>query len=325
MTGLPRAALIVLGLNALIAVLLTAAGFGEGQFLDNFVYSNAIGFTILLIIHFTLRAIWPGRYPGLLGMVGALALAVPVAWLVGTALASTLLGHSWLAAATRGGFAILMITAVAGTLGTMIFWTRAKLAAAEALAAEARLRQLQAQVEPHFLFNTLANLDALIATDTSAARGMLASLNDWLRASLALARKDASTLGEEFSLLERYLGILAIRMGPRLQWSVVLPKDLASRTLPPMLLQPLVENAIKHGLESSIEGGRIAVRAATDGADLVLSVEDSGGGKAAAGSGVGLANLRERLAAHYGDRARLEAGTNADGGWTATLRLPGTA
>jgi len=325
MTGLPRAALITAGLNALIALLLTAAGFGEGLFFENYVYSNAIGFTILLFIHFTLRAFWPGRTPGLVGMVAVLTLAVPVAWLAGTWIAATLFGHPWLAAATRGGYAIFMITAVGGMLGTVIFWTRAKLAAAEALAAEARLRQLQAQVEPHFLFNTLANLDALIATDAKAARGMLADLNDWLRASLAMARKDAVNLGEEFGLLERYLGLLAVRMGPRLQWSVELPATLAGRTLPPMLLQPLVENAIKHGLESSIEGGRIAVRAATDGADLVLSVEDSGGGKAAAGSGVGLVNLRERLAAHYGERARLDAGANATGGWTATLRLPGAA
>ncbi|MDA0225857.1 MAG: histidine kinase, partial [Proteobacteria bacterium] len=278
---------------------------------------------ILLIIHFTLRALWPGSYPGLVGMFGVLVLAVPVAWLVGTALAAKLLGHPWLAAATRGGYAIIMITAVAGTLGTMIFWTRAQLARAEALAAEARLRQLQAQVEPHFLFNTLANLDALIATDPKAARRMLEGLNDWLRASLALARKDSSTLGEEFGLLERYLGLLAVRMGPRLQWSLDLPKALVSHTLPPMLLQPLVENAIRHGLETSIEGGRIAVRASSDGRDLLLTVEDSGGGTAAPGAGVGLLNLRERLAAHFGAHAKLEAGAMAAGGWTATLRLPG--
>lgn len=325
MTGFPRAVLITAGLNALIAIMLAAAGFGEGLFLENYVYSNAIGFTMLLFAHFTLRTFWPGRSPGLAGMVAVMACGVPVAWLLGTGIASALLGHPWLAAATRGGYAILMITAVAGALGTQIFRTRERLAQAEALAAEARLRQLQAQVEPHFLFNTLANLDALIASDPKAARAMLAGLNDWLRASLSLARKDASTLGEEFGLLERYLGILAIRMGPRLQWSLELPKELAALRLPPMLLQPLVENAIRHGLESSIEGGRIAVRAASDGAGLVLSVEDSGGGKAAVGSGVGLVNLRERLAAHYGERARLVAGANATGGWTATLRLPGTA
>jgi len=167
------------------------------------------------------------------------------------------------------------------------------------------LKLLQAQIEPHFLFNTLANLDALIATDPKRARVMLAHLNDYLRATLAAARKARSSLGEEFALLRNYLEVLSIRMGPRLQFELALPEPLASREVPPMLLQPLVENAVQHGFKQGDGSGTVRIRAARHGDRLVLAVLDDGAGLSvpaaqATSAGLGLGNTRAMLEQLYG-------------------------
>ena len=146
-----------------------------------------------------------------------------------------------------------------------------------------------------------------------------------MRATLATTRNDRGTLADEFALLRGYLEILAIRMGPRLAHELDLPQDLARASVPPMLLQPLVENAIKHGLEPKVDGGTIRVSARAEGRTLVLVVEDTGlgfGSVATAGSGIGLSNVRERLAALYGTAGLLETGENPGGGARVTLRLP---
>ncbi|MGA7986662.1 MAG: histidine kinase, partial [Burkholderiales bacterium] len=271
-SGLPRSALIVAAFNTVVALLLSAASYGGG-FGSNLLYSQCIGLALLLLVHTAWRLMWPERRPPPLGILLPLVVAVPLAWLGGSALAAALLGQRWPVALSQGGLAALTITAAAGLVGTFFFWTRGHVAQAGAQAAQAELRMLQAQIEPHFLFNTLANLDALIASDPARAREMLGHLNDYLRGSLAAARSERHTLGEEFALLSGYLELLAIRMGPRLAFTLDLPSALAPEPLPPMLLQPLVENAIKHGLEPKVEGGRVTVRARRDGAALVLTVE----------------------------------------------------
>jgi sensor histidine kinase YesM len=204
----------------------------------------------------------------------------------------------------------------------------------------AQLKALQAQIEPHFLFNTLANLDALIQSDPARARVMLGHLNDYLRATLAATRREASTLAEEFALLRGYLEVQRIRMGERLRFSLELPDGLAQADLPPLLLQPLVENALKHGIEPRLDGGEVKVSAREEDGRLLLEVEDKGlmpasGARGApagsgeggtrnastAGSGVGLANVRARLAAAFAG-AQLEAGPNPAGGYTVRLSIP---
>jgi sensor histidine kinase YesM len=197
--------------------------------------------------------------------------------------------------------------------------------ASERGAAEARLRLLQAQIEPHFLFNTLANLQALIGVDPAGARTMLQHLDGYLRASLATTRSDRATLAGEMDLLKSYLEILVIRMGPRLAYRLDLPADLEDVKIPPMLLQPLVENAIRHGLEPKVEGGTVRVSAGKDGNTLVLRIEDTGQGfgtSSAAGTGVGLAHVKERLAAVYGGGASMKTEENPGGGVRITLHLP---
>jgi len=320
MQGFPFALVAVLAFNTAIAALLSLLRYGGG-FGENLVFSQCIGLTVLVFIHLGWRALWPDRKPPRLPFFGLIAVATLAGWLGGSAIAAALLGMPWTAG--RNAWAALGVTLAAGITGTWFFWSRHKTADLERGRIEAQLKLLQAQIEPHFLFNTLANLDALIATDPVRARIMLGHLNDYLRATLAAARRDRNSLREEFALLENYLEVLAIRMGARLKYELALPEALAPLPVPPMLLQPLVENALKHGLEPKVEGGSVKVSAREERGQLVLEVTDTGQGHhVGGGSGVGLANLRERLYAAFGGSAKVEAGVNAAGGFTVTLSLP---
>ncbi len=191
---------------------------------------------------------------------------------------------------------------------------RARALAADKQLLDAELRALQAQIEPHFLFNTLANVASLIDSAPDKARSMLARLIDLLRASLAASRAAKVDVGRELDLVRAYLEILAIRMGARLRYTIDAPDTVRGRPIPPLLVQPLVENAIKHGLEPKMEGGSVVIRVREGDGVLQVEVEDDGLGFApSAASGVGLANLRERLAALYDGRARLTIESLAPG------------
>jgi signal transduction histidine kinase len=188
---------------------------------------------------------------------------------------------------------------------------------------EARLQVLQAQIEPHFLFNTLANTRRLYAEDPVVGREMLESLMRYLEVALPQMQNDEWTLERDSELIEAYLHIQRIRMGPRLAFSVDIPPELRAHHVPPMMLLTLVENAIKHGLNPSPNGGLIRVMARSDGNQVVVTVADTGiGFTSASGSGIGLANISARLAAQFGDQAYLTLGNNEFGGATATIVLP---
>jgi signal transduction histidine kinase len=201
---------------------------------------------------------------------------------------------------------------------------------AERTAAEAQLKLLQGQIEPHFLFNTLANVLSLMDHDTPRARVMLESFIDYLRASLGSLRHERHTLGDELALVEAYLQVVGIRMDDRLRWRIEVPDDLKAATLPALLLQPLVENAIVHGLEPKLDGGEVSVTVTRRGDQLVLTVLDDGLGLPEAGApkrhpnGTGTAcrNIRERLLQRFGDGGKLQIATAASGGVQATLTLP---
>ena len=197
--------------------------------------------------------------------------------------------------------------------------------------AEAQLKTMQAQVEPHFLFNTLASVDYLIETEPSTASKMQKSLIQYLRAALPQMREGSTTLGKEVQLCRSYLEILKFRMEDRLQYSVIVPQGLGSAQFPPMMLQSLVENSIKHGLEPKPEGGSLTISADISNGRLRVTVADSGLGFVAAGamgtsggSGVGLANVRERLAALYGGVAKLSIEANSPTGTIVTIEVPYT-
>ncbi len=191
--------------------------------------------------------------------------------------------------------------------------------------AEAQLKMMQAQVEPHFLFNTLASVDYLIETDPARASTMQKNLIQYLRAALPQMREGSTTLGKEVSLCRAFLEILKVRMEDRLQFAITVPQGLSSARFPPMMLQSLVENAIKHGLEPKPEGGSMTLTANVSHGQLRVTVADTGlgfGGATTAGTGVGLGNVRERLAALYGGQARLQVEANTPTGTIATIEVP---
>ncbi len=195
---------------------------------------------------------------------------------------------------------------------------------------EARMAAMQAQVEPHFLFNTLASIDHLIETDPPRASIMQKNLIALLRASMptmreANAQGSTRDLGKELAVIRPYLEILKVRMEERLQTEVRVSDGLLSAEFPPMMLQSLVENAIKHGLEPKAEGGQLTVSAEIVHGKLAVRVADTGlgfGKAATAGTGIGLSNIRERLALLYGGRASLNVTETSGGGTTVTITVP---
>lgn len=191
--------------------------------------------------------------------------------------------------------------------------------------AEARLMVMRAQVEPHFLFNTLAHVQALQEIDPPQAVTMLERLISYLRAAMPTMRETTSTLGREVEVVRAYLDLLKIRMGDRLNYTINVPSDLNNISFPPTMIATLVENAIKHGLEPKREGGTIAIQVRTIGEQIEVLVADNGlglGGAQTQGSGVGLANTRERLKMLYGDTGELVVEPNAPTGVRALLRVP---
>jgi len=192
---------------------------------------------------------------------------------------------------------------------------------------DVRLGVLQAQVEPHFLFNTLASVHALIASDPAAAQHLVHELVGYLRATIPRLRGDAArldaTLGQQLEICASYLAVMQTRMGGRLAVELDVPAALRGAMFPPLLLMTLVENSVKHGIEPRPGPGRITVSARARGGALELEVRDDGAGlRAVAGGGLGLANLRASLAARYGERAAFALTGGVDGGASATVRIP---
>jgi len=194
---------------------------------------------------------------------------------------------------------------------------------------EARMAAMQAQVEPHFLFNTLASIDHLIEVDPPRASQMQKNLIALLRASMPTMRETsdggARDLGRELAVIRPYLEILKVRMEERLSTEIDVPDGLLSAEFPPMMVQTLVENAIKHGLEPKPEGGKLSVKAEIVHGKLAVSVVDTGlgfGRAATAGTGVGLANIRERLQLLHGNKAALTVTDNPGGGTRVCITVP---
>jgi signal transduction histidine kinase len=298
------------------------------------VYSLLIGIATWALIDFGRHFFpsgadtgWPAGLSGLalifLGMVGGFLLGI-------------LGGDTWFGWSTwTSGYALrysILVNALASASAGYYFYNlgrrkllERKMAEERQHANEARLKLLETQLEPHMLFNTLANLRALIGTDTARATEMLDRLIAYLRATLAASRQTSHSLSEEFERLRDYLELMTVRMGPRLRYSLELPPELAKMPVPTLLLQPLVENSIQHGLEPKVEGGAISVRARRLGNVLTLEVMDTGVGlrmNANTRAGFGLSQVRERLAATWGDHAALDLSPVASGGTRAALSYP---
>ena len=301
---------------------------------DSLITANASGLTIWAVT-MLLRVPLHGRMPA-----WTLVIAIPAGFFGGSKIA-TLFGASDFAMSLVRHPAVMarvilsqLMIAVVITAFFLYFshsqsvkrdLERERRRAAEALQAEtlARLSLLQAQIEPHFLFNTLANIHSLIKENPDAASLVLEQLNAYLRTSLRRTRQPTSTVGDELELVEILLAIAAARLGSRLAYTISAPAELRDAPLPPLLLQPLVENAVRHGIEPAVSGGQIRIEVARTNDSLELTVNDTGVGlNADAPKGVGLANIRARLESLYGTRGRLEFYAGVPRGVIAKLIVP---
>jgi sensor histidine kinase YesM len=320
--------------NTVIALFLTAMKFG-GDISQNFIVAQCIGLSIcscILCVHPLLDRSGP------LTQLIAIIIAMGVGSVAGGLFGALALRINPLIFFQKYGlFKVIILGILFGSVISYFFYSREKISAGEALlqeerikrllvekkAAETDLRLLQAQVEPHFLFNTLSNILSALQTDGRAAEAMLLDLTRYLRTSLSRSRQETTTIGQEMDAVRAYLNIFKARMGERLHFNIDIADSAESTLFPPMLIQPLVENAIKHGLEPKVEGGEITIRAEEKGGVLRVEITDTGiGFQGETASGIGLSNVRERLHTLYGNGARLTLEENHPSGVKAVIEAP---
>lgn len=324
--------------NSIIGIFLNSLNIGD-SFSHNFWFSQCVGLSICSFVLFSFYLIAPETR---LGHMLTVALGVSVGVTVGVLVGGYVTNDYHMVPVEGALISFFRVAFVALLFGVVISYffiskehmrlskmaadqERIKRLTTEKQMAQTRLSLLQAQIEPHFLFNTLANVRSLMESDPEKAKETLEDFISYLRSSLPKTRSSLNTLREEMELIRSYLKIFKVRMGPRLEFEINLPEELNGVLLPPMLLQPLVENALKHGLEPKEKGGGIKVSAARQGDKLVLKVSDTGLGLGVAKSpekGLGLSNVRNRLAALYEYKASLILLENQPQGLEAVLEVP---
>jgi two-component sensor histidine kinase len=286
-------------------------------------FALTIGYIVHLLFRLARRRLGAARVRALAGWRRSVFFtAIPLAGtFIGWPIAFWLVGGQWQWLRNVGPIVVLQFVAIGLGVSLLIhvaFMLAVRRIAERMRAAEARLKLLQAQVEPHFLFNTLANLHSLMDHDVPRAKAMLETFIEYLRGALGQIRAERTSVGAELDLARAYLELMAARMGERLRFSIDADAAVRDLSILPMLLQPLVENAIRHGLEPKREGGSVHIEARAAAGRLTLLVRDDGLGlspDASArgavppvrrGAGVALDNLRARLAARYGGEARFD-------------------
>jgi sensor histidine kinase YesM len=297
------------------------------SFWHQFVFSQCIGFSVMIVNVGIAQFVKDN-----LRRMAVLSVSLPGSVALGLSLSFAVTGEGgWSSAYVPQSMAIGLFFGFIGVI-TFLLSERIEMekkqrqleqSESEKREIEANLRLLQAQIEPHFLFNTLANVGSLIDSDPQLAKKLLERLNDWLRVALVRARSSGANLGDELDMLENYLQIMKIRFGERLTWRIEASAEVRLTVFPPMLLQPLVENAVRHGIEPKLGGGEIGIRARVVDGLLRIEVSDSGVGLIGdEGSGTGLSNVRMRLATLYRNKGRLVLENRAGGGVAAILELP---
>lgn len=339
------------------AVELAAPGAGPSHGLVVYlVHAISLGYWCWTLVGIVLlaeaRHVWqrqPARRPrylqrGVYGLVRwptvllCALVCVPLACVLGIFMAEAMLRLPWPDALVEEhrlswrislvlSFSIALLTFTLDSLRVRLAANEVRAQEAQRQALESQLQLLRAQLDPHMMFNTLANLHALIDADPQRAQDMLDRLIAFLRATLNGSRTATHSLREEFNRLQDYLALMQIRMGSRLQVHIDLPTGLHAVNVPTLLLQPLVENAIKHGLEPSRTGGRLSVQAEQRGDELWLEVHNTGcqlppDDTLVERSGFGTESVRQRLRSAYGEGAVLDLQTLSQGGTRVLVRIP---
>jgi sensor histidine kinase YesM len=331
-----RSLFITVVFCTLIALFLTSVRFGDEGFLSNFIVSQCIGISIFLcvfLVHHVLKPTAP------LMQFTAIMIAIIVGSIGGSLLGLVIIGEKPARFISEYAYFIhiVLVGLLFGSIIIYYFFSRERIRFTEALmqeekikrltsekrAVETNLKLLQAQIEPHFLFNTLSNILSLLDTDLKKGRSMLMDLIHYLRTSLTKTRAETTTLGQEMEMIKAYLNIFKVRMEGRLRYRIDIPDDIKKLPFPPMLVQPLVENAVKHGIEPKIEGGEVTIQARQNGDMIRVELADTGTGLHEDGDrGFGLSNVRERLQSLYGDRGQLILEENRPCGLKAIIEVP---
>ncbi len=306
------------------------------------VFHESVGLTMMACVAVLVRTRWLDHFKPALRWVLIGLIAIPTGYFVGHQIAFIVLGEPMrMVGHQQISLIPILFTVLAGGIALNYFATRETLAReatarseAQRLAVESQLRLLRAQLEPHMLFNTLANVRSLLREDVDRAESMIDQLIVYLRSALAASQTESVALIREFAQLRAYLDIMALRMGPRLAYRLELPAALERTEVPPMLLQPLVENAIKHGLEPKVGQGSIEVVARALPSGIEIRVSDSGLGlppdggddeapsARPANASYGLQHVRDRLQAIYGPAARLALERREPTGVSAVVFIP---
>jgi len=327
--------LAILAANTLIALFIILID-PRARFIFSFVYSQCIGISIACCVI------------GATNLIKVQRMSVQTALLVAAVIVGAVIGVTLGTAATRHlhmdvGASLpqnmktrfyvsnLLWALLFGSIISYVFISLQKLSdekikrlEVEKNAIITEIKLLQSQMEPHFLFNTLSTILSLIDTDREKAKQMLESFTAFLRTSLVAGRSETTTLRQELDLVKNYLDIYAVRMGDRLHYKIDIPETLRDFPVPPLLVQPLVENAVKHGLEPSVHGGGLVIRAAREEDRVTITVADSGKGisEASAGNGISLKNIRKRLDLMYGERGSLTFTVNEPSGIKVVIEIP---
>ena len=321
----------------LIAAFLTITRITTKQFVINLVMSQSFGIPTCSMIIFLLWAFKPNKTTSL---VFIYIVGITSGTLIGLKMGPFVLQHIFsivLKDWERGSLQAIIYAITFGSAISYFFYSkkririsdeeiqeeRIKRLSSEKEALEANLRLLQAQIEPHFLFNTLSNVLSLIDTNPTNGKSMLVDLIHYLRTSLSRTFPDPITLDQEMDMIKAYLNIQKIRMGERLHFKIELPDAVRKHPFPPMLLQPLVENAVKHGLEPKMEGGEIMIKVAEKDDFIRIEVTDTGSGFSSFhNTGVGIGNVRERIKLLYGEKGRFILEENSPNGARAIIEVP---
>jgi sensor histidine kinase YesM len=327
--------LIAFAANVLIALFIVAIN-PQSSFIISLVYSQCIGFSIAAATVLATRSYKTAKF---ISQVLLIIAAILIGGVVGITLGGIATGLilQQPAPVVSGDVKIknylfnMLYALFFGSILSYIFISHQKMSdekikrlELEKNAIIKEIKLLQSQMEPHFLFNTLSTILSLIDPDPGKAKRMLESFTSFLRSSLVTSRNETIMLSQEMDIIRNYLDIFTIRMGNRLRYAIDIPDNLLGFQISPLLIQPLVENAVKHGLEPSVNGGDLLIRGSRDVDTVRITVADSGMGinETSPGNGIGLENIKKRLSLLYGERGRLYFEENRPSGVRVVMEIP---